>query len=574
MIPITVELSCGGGTHPVVVSLAFWGHVVAPSDPFSESLGAAFARMVPQECYEAYRQIVEALEACAPLMIERVLLQGRASHDSPDFQSYWQALLDACAHAEEVAAQLLQGTDDSVAYEWALAVAGSPAVLADYLDSKPLQNWVWGNQLWLLRRAVQGDQRFWKFLWSELPKVRAALQEPESLVALAMGLGQSQSDYAWDTLELLLAHGEVSVRVASITAVGQLEEKRALPALRQKLHNEQEPPVIDATIRALGAIGDAQDAGDLIEYAFRHPTSRAAVRDALVQMGNNALDAIENALRDLPDETMKEVLLQALQSIATPEVVPLLARVARHSDRDRLRLRAIQALRTLSHETVIPHLIHALDDPHHRIRQEAYEAIVERGDTLTDQLLDALQNPQQWRSETRFAAQWSVGRALAKIGSDAVKQSLMELAEGYDLNQRWAALTALRYADYPDLSLWMANQIRGSVWTIQHECALYLIKHPNPETIPVLMEVLNNPSPVLREIFERAIAENHLAAIPMLQRHFHEWGTFPQKQSLIRILRQIGHPACRPMLEELAQDNDERIAREANEALDAIPTGV
>jgi HEAT repeat protein len=271
---------------------------------------------------------------------------------------------------------------------------------------------------------------------------------------------------------------------------------------------------------------------------------------------------------------MKEVLLQALQSIATPEVVPLLARVARHSDRDRLRLRAIQALRTLSHETVIPHLIHALDDPHHRIRQEAYEAIVERGDTLTNHLLDALQNPQQWRSETRFAAQWSVGRALAKIGSDTVKQSLMELAEGYDLNQRWAALTALRYADYPDLSLWVADQIRGSVWTIQHECALYLIKHPNPETIPVLMEVLNNPSPVLREIFERAVAENHLAAIPTLQRHFHEWGTFPQKQSLIRILRQIGHPACRPMLEELAQDNDERIAREANEALDAIPTGV
>jgi hypothetical protein len=136
MIPITVELSCGGGSHPVVISLAFWGHVVAPSDPFSESLGAAFARMVPQECYEAYRQIVEALEACAPLMIERVLLQGRASHDSPDFQSYWQALLDACAHAEEVAAQLLQGTDDSVAYEWALAVAGSPADLSGLLGQQ------------------------------------------------------------------------------------------------------------------------------------------------------------------------------------------------------------------------------------------------------------------------------------------------------------------------------------------------------------------------------------------------------------------------------------------------------
>lgn len=327
-------------------------------------------------------------------------------------------------------------------------------------------------------------------------------------------------------------------------------------------------------VNSVNAPHDTEDPGGLIEYAYHHPSSRAAVRDLLIQLGNKALGAIEDALRDLPDDTMKEVLLQALQGIATPEVVPLLARVARHSDSDRLRLRAVQALRTLSYEAVIPPLIQALDDQHYRIRQEAFEAIVERGDTLTNHLLDALQNPQQWRSETRFAAQWSVARALAKIGGDAVKQSLMELAEGYDLNQRWAALTALRYADYPDLSLWMAEQLRGSVWTIQHECALYLIKHPNPETIPALMEALNNPSPMLREVLERAVAENQLAAVPKLQRHFHEWTAFPQKQSLVRILRQIGHPACRSMLEELAQDDDERISREANEALDAIPTGV
>lgn len=574
-ISVLVELSCGGGAHPVPIPIAYWGQVFASSDPFSESLGTAFARMVPQECYERYRQTVEALEASVSLMMERVLLQGHAFHNDSTLRSCWQTFLDACEQAESTAQEILQSSTNLSAYEWAVAVAGSPAMLADYLDSRPLREWARGNQLWLLRRAISGDQRVWKFLWDELPAIRDSLQETASLTALAMGLGQSQSDYAWDTLEPLLAHADASVRAAAVDAVGQLGEKRALGLLRQKLYDRSEPPpVIDAVVRTLGIVGEPSDAGNLIQFAFERYTHRSAACEALIQLGNNALGAIEDALRDLPDDTMKEVLLQALQGIATPEVVPLLARVARHSDSDRLRLRAVQALRTLSYEASIPPLIQALDDQHYRIHQEASEAIVERGDTLTNHLLDALQNPQQWCSKTRFAAQWSVARALAKIGGDAVKQSLMELAEGYDLNQRWAALTALRYADYPDLSLWMAEQLRGSVWTIQHECALYLIKHPNPETIPALMEALNNPSPILREIFERAIAENQLTAIPVLRKHFHEWGTFPQKQSLIRILRQIGHPACRPMLEELAQDDDERISRAANEALDAIPTGV
>lgn len=60
---------------------------------------------------------------------------------------------------------------------------------------------------------------------------------------------------------------------------------------------------------------DTEDPGGLIEYAYHHPSSRAAVRDLLTQRGNQVLDAIENALRDLPDDTMKEVLLQRFRGL-------------------------------------------------------------------------------------------------------------------------------------------------------------------------------------------------------------------------------------------------------------------
>jgi HEAT repeat protein len=573
-IPVTVEIQCGGGRHPIQVSIAFWGEVLAPNDPFSMVLGQAFARMVPQECYQRYHRLVQELELSAPLMTERVLLQGHASHDNPTLHNCWQALLDACAQAESIAQQILQDGGDARAYEWALAVVGSEAMLADYLDKKPLRNWERGNQLWLLRRAISGDRRVWKFLWERLPQIRDSLQENASLVALAMGLGQSQSDYAWDTLEPLIEHPDPSVRVAATDAVAQLGETRALNPLRHRIQSEQEQAVVNSVIRALGAIGETQDASNLIDHGFRHPAYRAAVRDALIRLGNKSVPAIADAMRDLPDDTMKERLLESLQGIATPEVVPILDRVVRQSDRRRLCLGAVSVLRSLSLVEVIPSLIYALGDSSHQVRQEAFAAIVERGTVATDLLLDALQNPQQWSPKTRFVAQWSVARALARIGGDTVKQTLMELAESYDLNQRWAAITALRYADYSDLSEWMAARLQGSPWTIQHECALYLWRYPAPDTIPALMDAINNPSPMLREVFERAVVRNGLEAIPVLQARFREWDTFPQKQSLVHILRQIGHPAGWSILEELAQDDDARIARAAKEALNTIPTGM
>ncbi len=94
------------------------------------------------------------------------------------------------------------------------------------------------------------------------------------------------------------------------------------------------------------------------------------------------------------------------------------------------------------------------------------------------------------------------------------------------------------------------------------------------DAIPVLMEELRQADTAVLEILEVAIVANGVAAIPILQQHRSEWQAFGQRKAIVSILKQIGHPAGRPLLEELAQDSDPRIAEAAREAIKHIETGV
>lgn len=572
-IAAVVEVACAGGQQPVEVRLRAWGELETPDEPFNQ-FGRAWGGMIPDECHQQYPRVREALEASAPLMVERVLLQQQASHDDLNVARLWQSLLDAMPNAEQVAReQLSVASPDTPEAEWAVAVAGTQAQLADFLEACPITRWRFGNQLWLLRRAIQGDHTVWKFLWDVLPKLRDALQEAESLVAVAMGLGQSNSDRAWDTLEPMLTHADPAVRAAAVAAVGSLRETRARDHLRAAVQHEQEAAVKTQIIAALGAIGEAQDADTLIEYALHHPRYRAAVRDALVALAAVAIPPIHNALRDTFDDTLRELLINALREIHLPEVVSPLSWAAQHAESIKVRQQAVQALAELPYEDVIPALVHALGDVSERTRNIALDALVQRGEAAAQLLLEYLENP-QWSPEQRYLAQWAAARALARIGGETVKQRLIDLAEGYDLNQRWAALTAIRYADYPDLTETIIQHIPSSPWTIQHECALYLRKYPLVDAIPVLMDELRQADAAVQEILEAAIVANGVAAIPILQRHSNEWHAFGQRKAIVSILKQIGHPAGRPLLEELAQDSDPRIAEAAREAIKHIETGV
>lgn len=572
-VKAVIEVGCAEGRYPIEVELRFWGELNAPADPFS-ALGTAWGRMIPDECRQSYQRFLRAFESSALLMLERVLLQSSAFHENQQIALIWQAVIDALPDVSQKAQEILATAHtDTTATEWAIAVAGTEGQIADYLEQHPIREWHPANVQWLLRRALSGDRGVWKFLWEVLPQLRDGLQETASLVALAMGLGQSRSDRAWDTLEPLLNHSDIGVRTAAIEAVGALREPRARPYLRQALQNEPEAHVKETIIRTLGAVGEECDAVDLIDYALHHPSYRAVVRDALVQLGTTALTPIQDALRDTFDNTLCELLVDALHRMRIREAVPILSRVAQHAVSSKVRLRAVEALADLHFEEGIPALIVALGDVSERIRQVAVESLIRFGESAADTLLEHIETP-SWSAETRYLAQWAAVRVVARIGGETVKQRLQSLAASYDMNQRWAALTAIRYADYPDLSEWVAQQIPNAPWTIQHECALYLHKYPHVETIPILMEELRNPHAAMQELLEAAVAANGVAAIPILQRHFEQWQTFTQRLALTRILRKIGHPAGTPLLERLAEDPDERIAKEARKAMQHISTGV
>lgn len=568
-----IEIGCAEGRYPIEVELRFWGELNAPTDPFS-ALGSAWGRMVPEECRQRYQWFLQAFESTAPLMLERVLFQSQAFHEDQQVAHVWHALIDALPDMPQKAQEILTTAHVSAtATEWAIAVAGTEGQIADYLEQHPVSEWHPANVQWLLWRALGGDRSVWKFLWDVLPQIRDGLQETASLVALAMGLGQSSSDRAWGTLEPLLNHSEVGVRAAAIEAVGAIREPRARPYLRQALQSEPEAHVKETIIRALGAVGEECDASDLINYAFHHPSYRAVVCDALVQLGATALPPVQDALHDTFDDTLRELLVDALHRMRTREAVPVLSRVVQQAKSPKVRLRAVYALADLQYEEGIPALIVALGDVSERIRQVAVESLLTFGEPAAEVLLDYIETP-SWPAETRYLAQWAAVRAVARIGGETVKQRLQSLAARYDKNQRWAALTAIRYADYPDLGEWVAQQIANSPWTIQHECALYLRKYPHPGSIPALMEELRNPHAAVQELLEAAVVANGVAAIPILQQHVAQWQAFGQRLALTRILRQIDHPAGKPLLERLAEDPDERIAKEAREALQRISIGV
>ncbi|OYT70566.1 MAG: hypothetical protein CFK48_05980 [Armatimonadetes bacterium CP1_7O] len=572
-ISLTVEVSCGEGVFPIPATLTYWGELLTPDDPFS-MLGTAWGRMIPDSCREQFWQIVDNFRRTAPLMLERVLLQQNATHENAQIQQYWQALLDSMPDLPQKAQQIIQAPPDytSLTWQWALAVAGSPGQIADYLDQVPLRDWHHASVLWLLRRAVEGDNRVWKFLWDRMHEICSSLQEEASIIAVVMGLGNSASDRAWYALEPLIAHSSPAVRAAVYNAIAALGEVRARPHLRSALTTEQDPAPIDGVIAALGRVGEAQDAASLIDYAFNHPRTRSKVKAALVQIGQDALPAIRDYLRDGIDVSLKHHLIDTLQQIGAPDVITVLREGYHRLEEFKLRRHIIRVVVELGHREGIPLLLEALGDPSEGVRTIACDGLVAHGEAAVDSLLEHFEDP-PWGIERRYLAQWAAGRALARIGGNTVKQRLMELAQSYDMNLRWASLTALRHADYPDLGEWMAQQLANAPWTIQHECALYLCKYPTPQAIPELMEALRNPQPIVQEILQAAIAANGVAAIPVLQQHFDQWQAFGQRMATIHILQQIGHPAGLYLLEKLASDLDHRIAERAQEAIKQLTPG-
>ncbi|MEJ7732463.1 MAG: hypothetical protein WKG00_25070 [Polyangiaceae bacterium] len=174
----------------------------------------------------------------------------------------------------------------------------------------------------------------------ESPEVRAAI------VVQLVASGELVGAEAEERIDRLVREGSVATRIGLCAAIG-LRERTPLAARLVPLSRAPELDVRLAAVAAMRRHRDAQYLPALLESIVSERT-RGAARDALVAYGDEGLQFVAEALRDvsLPKE-LRWQLPRLLQSFAPERAGPLLLEHLAAERDGMVRYRAIRALEWL-----------------------------------------------------------------------------------------------------------------------------------------------------------------------------------------------------------------------------------
>ena len=393
---------------------------------------------------------------------------------------------------------------------------------------------------------------------------------PEVRWSVARALGDFGS-LAIEPLALVLKKGSKEMRLAAIDALWEMLDTRAGDVLRLALEDEDEDvrakamaalrkrQVIDVWRVALGS--QVQDE----ERTVKKRTTRQEDRKAFEQSGREQIDTLIGALKDKEWNTQLgaathlimmgrpavEGLIQALRS-EDPEIQTAAASILGDmretavtplmdalNDTDRfVRLVAARNLGKIGNKRAIEALIGSLhQEPDSEVRAAVAEALGYMG---SKQAIEPLALALQDRSETvKIAA----ARSLGYIGSLRAIEPLVLALNDMDDRVRYAALEALKDPGQTmrshlvkalrttdgEFRAGVAEALEAGGWEPEtaEEQALYLIalnrwaevEQAGAEALPVLIEVLSDPSLEVRTNAVRAIARigGEEAIAPLIQ---------------------------------------------------------
>jgi HEAT repeat protein len=183
---------------------------------------------------------------------------------------------------------------------------------------------------------------------SLLPRIAAQLRTPRRNLLLAM---MRESETHHPVLELALRDGHAAIRAAAIDLLAALEDRRALPAIRDVLEGADSA----LRARAADALGHLQD--------------------------RDSVPALCEALRGR--DTLPTSAARALGVIADPQSVPALCSVLQASPQEvgsETRWEAVMALGRIRHREAVPALCYALADTAPKVREGAAYALGQIGD--------------------------------------------------------------------------------------------------------------------------------------------------------------------------------------------------
>ncbi len=227
-------------------------------------------------------------------------------------------------------------------------------------------------------------------------------------------------DQVIDALIRLLENGDEADRCYSARALGMIGDSRAIPALQNRLQDEDIDVCVDATA-ALGELGDSQATPVLTELLLREPESevKIAAAEALGRIGDNsAVEALLSVARERPEELVTDI-------------------TETWDDYWDLQLKAVQTLGLIGADHTAETLLAILDTEEEQDIECEILTALSRGD---DDCIEALIN--RARTAAPRSRRRAVG-ALAQANSPAARSCIIDALDDRNADVRIAALDAL-----------------------------------------------------------------------------------------------------------------------------------
>ena len=378
-------------------------------------------------------------------------------------------------------------------------------------------------------------------------------QEPAASVLNAKALG---------ALIGALGDADVEVRTASIRALGDAQDPRAIAALSAAVRTDKDPGVRNAAAWALGQIEDERGVPPLLE-ALRGDTDiqvRRTAAWALGQIESSAAVAGLGAAARADDKELRETAVWALGQIGEAEAIPALAAVLQDGDAG-IRKQAAWALGQIGERPAVAPLTAALRDTDAQVRHTAVWALGQIEDeSAVDPLLGLLSDQD---AEVRQQAAW----ALGQIGSERAVSGLSRAVTDGSASVRETATWALGEIGEGGGAAALATALKDAQPAVRASAAWALGQIAERPAPAALLEALRDADVEVRRTAAWALAEiedpNAIAALRTALKD--EDATV--KRSAMRALAELGDDAAYEALSELLKDPDPAVRKQAAAAL-------
>jgi len=269
-----------------------------------------------------------------------------------------------------------------------------------------------------------------------------ALQDENVSVRLAAvnSLGEIQDPAAITALARALKEDtDARVREAAAWALGEIDDNRAVPHLVEALRAEKSAKVREKIVRAIGNIDDATATPAVIGVLrdASPEVRRAAVETINELEDQRGMEALMGLVRDDDTEVRRKVA-ESLGHLENGAGIDALLTLTRDSDPE-VRANAIESLGHFEGQRIVEAMVNALKDASPHVRERAADNLgdFENLRTAPRALIDALTDVNR---EVRRAA----ANSLGNIGDEAAVPALRRLVADNDQDTRRRAVEALK----------------------------------------------------------------------------------------------------------------------------------